>query len=180
MSNVLFLGDLHAGHRNVAKFRKQFRDEQDHFEFMETQYHKQVTKRDKVIFTGDAVFTLDRLMQMRKWIGDKELALGNHDTDKLNVMQLSNVFGKIYALKRYREFWVSHAPMHPSELRGRVNIHGHVHSNTVNDPMYMNTSLENTGFKLISLHEIRQIINKRKLYNSQYGYYDVTTEEPIL
>lgn len=166
MANLLFMGDLHAGHQNVTKFRTDFRDEQDWFESMEIQYHKQVTKRDKVIFTGDCAFTLERLKQISKWVGTKELVCGNHDTDSMTMKQLVEHFDSVYALKKHKEFWLSHAPIHPAELRGKVNIHGHVHFATVNDIRYVNTSLENTDMKLISLHEIRTIIEQRKKFYS--------------
>lgn len=167
MSNVLFFGDLHAGHKNVAKYRTQFRDEQDHFEAMEIAYHKVVTKRDKCFFMGDAVFSENRLSDLKKWKGEKCLILGNHDTEHLTIKQLAEVFDSIHGLKKYKEFWLSHAPMHPAELRGKVNIHGHVHSSTIYNNIsgegcnYFNTSLENIDYKPISLHQIRVIMDLR-------------------
>lgn len=166
MANVLLLGDFHAGHWSIAKYRTQFRDEQDHFEFVEREYHKRVTKRDKCIFTGDAVFSEERAKQIAKWPGVKELIVGNHDTDSLTMKQLCEYFDSVYSLKKYKEFWLSHAPMHPAELRGKLNIHGHVHSATVDDCRYFNTSLENIDYKPVSLHEIRDIMNQRKRYYS--------------
>lgn len=164
MSNVLFYGDIHAGHRNVTKFRNMFRDEQDHFEHLEMEYHKVVTKRDKCFFTGDAVFSEERLKQISEWQGEKVLILGNHDTEHLNIHQLASVFKECHGLVKYKEFWLSHAPIHPVELRGRVNIHGHVHNQTLDDIRYFNTSVDNIDFKPISLFEIRDIIQTRLNY----------------
>lgn len=171
MSNVLFLGDLHAGHKAIAKYRTQFRDEQDHFEFMEGQYHKRVTKRDKCYFMGDAVFTFERLQQIAKWPGQKVLICGNHDTDNLTMRQLCDHFDDVKALVKYKEFWLSHAPIHPKELRGKANIHGHVHNEPIPALDYFNTSLENTNFDLISLFEIRDIIARNKYHYEEYGYH---------
>ncbi|WJJ54749.1 nicotinate phosphoribosyltransferase / putative serine/threonine protein phosphatase [Acinetobacter phage AB1I1M-1] len=173
MSNVLFLGDLHAGHKSITKYRTQFRDELDHFEYVEEQYHKRVTKRDKCIFTGDAVFSLDRAKRIAKWPGIKELCLGNHDTDNVSMKDLIWTFDEIYSLRKYKEFWISHAPIHPDELRGKRNIHGHVHYQNVQDLRYFNTSLENIGFKPISLHEIRVIMDRRNQSFAKKGYHDV-------
>ena len=173
MSNVLFLGDAHLGHKSITKYRTLFRDEQDHFEHIEIEYHKVVTKRDKCIFTGDAVFTEDRLRQMQKWAGTKVLIIGNHDTDSINMKTLAECFDDMYGLLKYKEFWVSHAPIHPVELRGKANIHGHVHNQNIQDIRYFNTSLENIGYKPISLFEIRAIMAKRKEYVSRYGTYNV-------
>lgn len=176
MANVLFLGDLHAGHNSIAKYRTQFRDEQDHFEYVEAEYHKRVTKRDVCYFTGDAVFTLERARQIAKWSGQKILICGNHDTDNLSMKELCETFDNVYALKKYKEFWISHAPMHPAELRGKINIHGHVHDQNIKDSNYFNTSLENIGYKPISLFEIREIMKKRERYYNEYGYYNVDWE----
>lgn len=85
MANVLFYGDLHAGHKAIAKYRTQFRDEQDHFEHVEREYYNAVTKRDVCYFTGDAVFSLERARQIAKWPGKKILICGNHDTDNLTI-----------------------------------------------------------------------------------------------
>lgn len=41
-----------------------------------------------------------------------------------------------------KKFWLSHCPLHPEELRGRLNIHGHVHTNSVRDQRYINVSFE--------------------------------------
>ncbi|AZU98609.1 putative serine/threonine protein phosphatase [Acinetobacter phage vB_AbaM_PhT2] len=172
MSNVLFLGDAHLGHGNVARFRTQFRDEQDHFEHVEKVYYSAVTRRDVCYFTGDAVFTLERAKQVAKWPGKKILVCGNHDTDNLSMKQLCEVFDDVKALVKYKEFWLSHAPMHPSELRGKFNIHGHVHFATVDDCRYVNTSLEATDFKPIALYQVRDIIKARiKFYENVYSSY---------
>ena len=60
---------------------------------------------------------------------------------------------------KYKEFWLSHAPIHPEELRDRINIHGHVHYKNIDDARYFNVSCENIGFKPISLENIRLKVN---------------------
>ena len=79
MSNVWFIGDIHGGHKNVYKFRKQFQSEEDHFQHVKTNFHKVVKKRDKVFFMGDTAFTLERLQDISTWVcGRKVLICGNH------------------------------------------------------------------------------------------------------
>lgn len=170
MSNVLFAGDLHLDHKAITKYRKQFRDQQDHLDHIEKAYHDRVTKRDKCYFTGDAVFSEDAARRIAKWPGQKVLVVGNHDTEHVSMKILADCFDAVHGLVKYKEFWISHAPIHPAELRGKVNIHGHVHASTVDDCRYFNTSLENTDFKLISLFEIRDIIRQRKeFYDKIYS-----------
>lgn len=168
MSNVLFGADFHLGHKAICKYRPQFRDEQDHFEAIEKAYHDRVTKRDKCYLSGDIAFTEEMARRIAKWPGQKVLVAGNHCTEHVPMNVLVECFDEVHAMVKYKEFWITHAPIHPAELRGKVNIHGHVHHATINDCRYFNTSLENIDFKLISLHEIRDIIAVRKAFYQRY------------
>lgn len=157
MANVWFIGDVHAGHKNIHKFRTQFESEEHHYETVKENYHSCVTKRDKVYFTGDTAFTKERLEDIGSWTAERKvLILGNHDRDSLSMEDLCKYFDEIYSLKKYKEFWISHAPIHPAELRGKYNIHGHVHFQNVDDPRYFNTSLENIEYIPIDLNNIRK------------------------
>jgi len=158
VANVFFVGDLHAGHRNVHKFRTQFSSEEEHFQAMKDNYHKVVGKRDKVFFMGDTAFTLERLQDVSTWAGERKVLIcGNHDLDGLDMKTVSQYYDEVYSLYRYREFWLSHCPIHPDELRGRRNIHGHTHNYLIEDDRYFNTSLENTGFFPVDLNYIRKV-----------------------
>ena len=39
MANVLFIGDIHGGHKNICNFRPQFNSEKEHLEFIKHNYH---------------------------------------------------------------------------------------------------------------------------------------------
>lgn len=163
MSNVWFLGDLHAGHKNIHKFRTQFESEEEHFRTIRANYASVVTKRDKVFFLGDTAFTMERLQDIKSWVGEKIEVLGNHSVEReLTTRDYLEVFDDVQGFMKYKEFWLSHAPIHPNELRGKTNLHGHVHCATIPDDRYFNCSLENINYRPISLHEIRQIIEQRK------------------
>lgn len=156
MSNVWFIGDIHAGHRDVHRFRTQFTSEEDHYQKIKENFHSVVGKRDKVFFMGDTAFTIERLKDISSWVcGSKVLICGNHDTDSISMSTLCEYFDEVYALHKYKDFWLSHCPIHPEELRGRVNIHGHVHGATLQDMRYFNTSLENTNYFPIDLNQIK-------------------------
>jgi len=79
-------------------------------------------------------------------------------TDNIPMSEIVKHFDSVYSLKKYREFWLSHCPIHPAELRGKMNIHGHVHYATLDDKRYFNTSLENIDYKPINIEEIRKRI----------------------
>jgi len=55
MANVWMCADLHLGHKNIYKFRTQFESEEHHRNTVKENYHKVVTKRDKV-FSEEVLF----------------------------------------------------------------------------------------------------------------------------
>lgn len=166
MANVWFTSDLHLGHKNIANFRTQFESELHHREVIKESYHKVVTKRDKVFFLGDVAFTQETLEDVGSWVAEKKvLIVGNHCTDQISMKEVVKHFDEVYSLKKYKEFWLSHAPIHPQELRGKYNLHGHMHFETVDDPRYLNLCLEHTDYTPIDLNEVRKrlgIIEKAK------------------
>ena len=162
MANILFWGDMHGGHENICKYRPEFESEEHMWDTFKENHHKRVTKRDIVFFMGDTVFSYDRLIDLQSWTAAKKvLILGNHCTEYLSVRQLSGVFDEIHGLVKYKEFWLSHAPIHHVELRGKMNIHGHVHKGSLDDHRYFNTCPEVNNNRPVSLMEVRQEFARR-------------------
>jgi calcineurin-like phosphoesterase family protein len=55
---------------------------------------------------------------------------------------------------------LTHIPVHPSQLRrGVLNVHGHLHARTINDPRYVCVSLEQTGFRPVRLDQLGVVCN---------------------
>lgn len=175
MANVLFCSDLHFGHKNIGKFRSPcgVTSEEENRARIKSDWTKKVTKRDIVYVLGDACFTEETLEDFKDLLGTKILIRGNHDT--LPTKEYLKYFSEVYGLLKYKEFWLSHAPIHPAELRGKVNLHGHVHFSSIRtdyeeyyneipkiDRRYFNCCPENlwplTGSSLISLQEIRECL----------------------
>jgi calcineurin-like phosphoesterase family protein len=157
MANVWFIGDLHGGHKNVHRFRNKFSSEEEHYETVKSNFNSVVTKRDKVFFMGDAFFTKERLEDLKNWNGAiKVLICGNHDTDSLTMKELCEHFDEVYSFYKWHEFWLSHCPIHPDELRGKTCIHGHIHDHMIDDPRYFNTCLEHHNFFPVDLNTIRK------------------------
>jgi len=157
MANIFFCADLHLGHKNIHKFRTDFESEEHHRAIIKENYHNVVNKRDTVYMLGDICFSHEALNEIKSWKGRKILICGNHDLAKGITMQdLCNTYDSVYSLLKYKEFWLSHAPIHPAELRGRYNLQGHIHFATLDDPRYFNCCLENTEYKPIDLNTVRQ------------------------
>lgn len=161
MSAVYFLSDLHLAHKNICKFREGFTSVEQHNALIKENYHKRVTKRDTVYFLGDVAFDKESLEDVKTWVGAKKILIcGNHDLDHHTMKDLVEVYDEVYSLKKYKEFWLSHAPIHPDELRGKANIHGHTHYHNIADDRYVNVSMEQINYMPIELHEIRAKIYK--------------------
>lgn len=177
MSNVYFIGDLHFGHEGIHRFRTQFPCESVHRQFLMDTWQDTITKRDVVYVMGDAAFTQDGLSDIGKLSGRKILVRGNHDL--LPTESYLGVFAEIYGLLAYKGMWLSHAPMHPNELYGRTNVHGHCHrggpmevhkcpatlrGHTIGSKAtYFNTCAEHlpTPYKPIEMHAMRELIAAR-------------------
>lgn len=148
MSKVVVGSDLHIGHENIYKFRSpenkfpyEFSDETEHREWLFEEIGSKVKKRDTLIITGDCCFTEESLQDFHDKIHcRKVLVKGNHDVIKSPLY--NQVFDQIHGLWRYKGYWLSHAPIHPEELRGKINIHGHTHYHTLDDDRYMNICVE--------------------------------------
>lgn len=108
-------------------------------------------------FLGDICFKQYSLDIIRALPGDKRLVLGNHENQfgEFRTRELWDVFNKVHGLHSRKGCWLSHAPIHPEELRGKFNIHGHVHDKTLQDPRYVNVSLENCNYFPVDFTEIK-------------------------
>lgn len=177
MSHVYFIGDLHFGHNGIERFRTQFPSESVHRQFIMDTWNETIRKRDVVYVMGDAAFTQDGLDSIATLSGQKILVRGNHDL--LPTEAYLSVFKEVYGLLAYKGMWLSHAPIHPTELYGRTNVHGHCHRGgptTIHvsqgshrglsvgaKATYFNTCAEHlpTPYKPIELHEMQELIKAR-------------------
>jgi calcineurin-like phosphoesterase family protein len=141
------------------------------------QWDKTITKRDIVYVMGDAAFTQGGLDDIGRLAGRKILVRGNHDL--LPTESYLEVFEEVYGLLAYKGLWLSHAPIHPDELYGRTNVHGHCHRGgptgvynswgdnrgfTIGSPAtYFNTCAEHlpTPYKPIRMDEMMECIRTR-------------------
>lgn len=164
MSAVYFMSDLHLGHNNVIKFRNEFNTIEEHDDYIEQQYKKTVTKRDKVYMLGDVAFTKETLQRIKGWVGYKVCILGNHDCERngVTLQDYLEVFDEIHGFIKYKNYWLSHCPISEVELRGKYSVHGHVHSNTLEDPRYLNVSMEAINYTPIELQQINKIFKERE------------------
>ena len=167
MTRLMITSDLHLGHKNIHKFRTEFKSAEAHHETIFENLAMNVQKRDSLILLGDIAFDrywLDKIKSIK--CAKKLLICGNHDTENgIKMRDLVNVYDDVMALHSRRNYWFSHCPIHPQEMRGKIgNIHGHLHSNviwrdsgllfSVTDKRYLNACVEHTNYKPISFAEL--------------------------
>jgi len=162
MSNVYAIADLHLLHKNIMGFAGEYRDGNTYIEnayALVTQWNAKIRKRDTVYVLGDVVWNTGDLSILSELKGDKILVRGNHDT--FPTKEYLKYFNEVHGVVKYKGFWLSHIPIHPAELRGCKNIHGHVHQNSIRDgynqldDRYINVCVENAGSAPVSIADIR-------------------------
>lgn len=153
-----FISDTHFGHANIIKYHdRPYKGVPEMDKSMIENWNKVVHPDDLVWFLGDIAFYYDK-EQLRKLVrklnGNKRIILGNHDRlskqDYLDV-GFKEVFGKPVKLGRYI---LSHEPI--EDFKEEINIHGHVHSRSLEEDRYYNVSIEVIGYKPISFDEVKR------------------------
>lgn len=160
MSKIYFTSDLHFGHTSIIQFSgqhgRQGTNSKEHDEWLIDSWNSVVKPHDVVWVLGDVAMgrpgTKDEpglgwknLAQVGRLVGNKKVILGNHDD--MPIEAYSQYFHVVRGLCKFKGQWVSHAPIHPNELRGRKNIHGHVHHKDIMlghivDDRYINVCVE--------------------------------------
>ncbi len=163
MSRVFHISDLHIGHKRIQEFAGNYRYGDDYLENIKSivyMWNLAVHKKDKVYVHGDVCFHPDFIHLLGEMNGRKVLLRGNHDT-YFSTQELLQYFDSVEAIVKYKGYWLTHAPIHPQELRGKQNIHGHSHQNSIMnaygecDQRYINVCIENTGGAPIAHERIR-------------------------
>jgi calcineurin-like phosphoesterase family protein len=142
MSKVYFIADTHFQHKNILKYEgllRPFKDLEEHDNEIVKRWNGKVGPMDKVYVLGD--FSFGDVSIAGKLNGTKVLVLGNHDYEPTE--EYLKYFKKVYAAVNYKGYLLTHIPIHDSQKRKYLgNIHGHLHSRCLEDPFYINCSIE--------------------------------------
>lgn len=143
--------------------KRGFKDENEMDEYIVSEWNKVVNKRDTVWILGDITMEKSNYEILDRLNGIKKVILGNHDEPQ-HVPKLLQFVNKVCAVqyvktKEFGNLIFTHIPIHPQELeyRFKINIHGHVHENTLDDKRYINVSAEVIDYKPKLLSEIIKI-----------------------
>ena len=156
MSRVFAISDLHFSHKNMS-LRRGFEDELQHDEHIIESWNSVVHKKDTVFLLGDV--TMEKTspyVLLQRLNGVINVVLGNHDY-KNHVPELLKYVNSVAGMVDYKGFILTHCPVHPLQLENRYtrNIHGHVHTNSINDDRYINVCCEVIDYKPILISNIR-------------------------
>lgn len=169
MVDKWFISDTHFFHENILKFKdlagqklRPFQTIAEMHEVMIENWNKNVKVNDKLYHLGDVTFDYGKDFNnlMSRLNGQKRLILGNHD--KIKGTELLRWFEKLELWAGFKEwnFTATHIPLMLQSLRdGAYNVHGHVHSNTINNPNYINVCVEVRNYTPVHIEEIFKEIN---------------------
>jgi len=160
MSEKFYISDTHFSHDNILKFEgeaRPFSSIEEHDEELIKRWNERVGANDTVLHLGDVCFkpatSMDAILPHLN--GKKSLIMGNHDTAPIDRYLK---YFKILPIMTTKDSAIifSHYPLHPSQLDFRygVNVHGHCHSKSLDDPRYVNISCEHTNLAPLSHDEL--------------------------
>ena len=157
MRNVFFISDTHFGHRNILNFVKTsnglplrpFSTIEEMNEKIVGNWNSVVHKNDRIYHLGDICLSRSNLPILERLHGRKVLIKGNHDNSKIE--EYLKYFDDIRGSHIFNNYIMTHIPVHPCQkVRFSGNIHGHLHDNIIDDPWYINVSVENINYTPIS------------------------------
>ena len=178
---VYFTSDLHLGHKAIPKYREPFGDMKEHDDFIINKI-LELNKRDILFVLGDFLFDGDHydeyIQRLKEAKCRIKVVMGNHDSMKLYNTE-EHPFEIQLPLFSYKGFWLSHAPIHPQEMRNRTgNLHGHLHKESVKkeisvidkdfcsgtievkDDKYFNVNLDVNDYKFVNLEDIKKVFEE--------------------
>ncbi len=170
MSNsVYFISDLHLGHVNLMKFRRDihsidFKDIYEHNDWLVSNWNSVVKRQSDLVWVlGDISWGSQNLHYLAQMNGIKKLIMGNHD--RLKITEYFRYFSDVRAYEKKYDFIMSHVPIHPNEMEYRGwkhNVHGHVHhiekQNVMEQSKYFNVNVDIIGPRPIKLEALRERI----------------------
>lgn len=172
MARTWVYSDPHFYHANICKFTnfdgskvRPWDDAELMTEDLVTYYNELVDDNDRVYILGDVAFrNSDMQRAVPRLKGRKVLVPGNHDPVKMR--QYFDLFDDVRGYVVKKGFIMSHIPIHEQSLsRWKLNIHGHLHNNTIKDMFaghelqsedkrYFCACVERTNFRPILLDQI--------------------------
>lgn len=166
VDELFFVSDLHIGHETTSKEGK---DTRGIITFERTQF-KTIQEHDAAVYDmlekwasthpNCGLFVLGDWGNVEKlhWVMELRLQYpvefyfmyGNHDSMR-DLDKFKDVFTEVFCYPTYLtdRVLLSHVPQYPVP-QGVLNVHGHLHGQTLDDPQFLTVSLNDVGWRPIS------------------------------
>ena len=152
--------DWHLNHGNIIEYEKRpFKTVAEMNHAILKNWRETVGRHDTVFFLGDAFFHTPKeeaQMVVTSLPGKKVIVLGNHDRGKSTQWWRDVGFAEVYSYPIvYKKFFIlSHEPLYVGPGMPYVNVHGHTHGESSDNPQKVNVCVEVTEYRPVSLDEI--------------------------
>jgi len=179
------ISDTHFGHTNIIRFKdndgnliRPFDSVDQMDDFMVEKWNSVVRDVDRVYHLGDVAMNRRCLRTLERLKGRKILLRGNHDIFKLKdyIPYFEDIRG--YKIFPKSGVILSHFPIHPRQFdlgdRWKLNVHGHLHQNVIDDNRYYNVSVERINYTPVNYDDI---IKKFNLQNKGQYVRDVKVRD---
>lgn len=157
MTNRIFvIADTHFGHKNIIGFEadtRPYASIEEHDADLVYRWNSVVRKNDTVWHLGDVLFDTAAFDTLAQLNGVKKLVMGNHD--RYPSAKYLEHFSQIFGTVKMRDCVFTHVPVHPYQFYCfKANVHGHMHSNSLDDPRYICVSAEQVNLTPILLDTV--------------------------
>jgi calcineurin-like phosphoesterase family protein len=158
------IADLHFGdHATCTRFRRPdgsllrpFASAREMDGEIVRRWNETVSDRDTVYVLGD-IGRGRNALTVRDLTGVKHLIGGNGDD--LSAIIGWGIFESVRVVKYLPGLLLTHIPVHPSQLARRtINVHGHLHAQSLGDPRYRCVSVEQTDFRPVEIDGLSRSI----------------------
>ena len=171
MRKIFFISDTHINHNNIISYcNRPFSNVAEMNKAIVQNWNKVVGPDDIVYFLGDFALGSNVEEVYREYRdalnGFIFFLRGNHDRSRSSVRKYFNIIDTCQTIEyRGHYFILSHQPLFDSQIpKGFINIHGHIHDNTLNEKVYnkdchINVSADVTGFTPLLIDDIIDVID---------------------
>jgi len=159
--SVYLWSDLHLNHAKIIDYEhRPFENVAAMNQAILTAWRETIQAQDTIINLGDMAFKTSQ-SELQKIVtnlpGHKILVLGNHDREKSVKWWQEVGFDEVYQYPIIYEgfYMLSHESLYVGKEMPYVNIHGHTHGESTDNPQKFNVSVEVIGYKPILFDEIK-------------------------
>jgi calcineurin-like phosphoesterase family protein len=161
---IFVISDTHFNHAKIIELcNRPFKDSEEMTESLIKNWNDTVNSNDEIYHLGDFSWFKDHedaINVFARLKGKKHLIIGNHDYhDVRNNLSWESVNQYKELNYNKRQFVLFHYPIYDwvGKHTGSIHVHGHIHNNVTNIKNAFNVSVENIGYKPISIDKILEM-----------------------